>query len=226
MQLNVGIITVSDRASKGLYDDLGGPALQEAAAGYGWNVIESVLVPDEIRDIQRAIRSLIGKGCSLVLTTGGTGVALRDVTPEAVRQIAIRELPGFGEQMRMESLKITPNAILSRNLAAVVDPKSALLGTPRAGQGFAFGLQGGFGARHGGRMGVPRRQSAREEGAIGRARPVRSLVAQLGLGGRGGVLLAGQGAAGFREAAPRGLDLDRAKPGQGGEGVSGHDGTI
>ena len=121
MQLNVGIITVSDRASQGLYDDLGGPALQEAAAGYGWNVIESVLVPDEIRDIQRAIRSLIGKGCALVLTTGGTGVALRDVTPEAVRQIAIRELPGFGEQMRMESLKITPNAILSRNLAAVVD---------------------------------------------------------------------------------------------------------
>lgn len=121
MQLDVGIITVSDRASKGLYDDLGGPALQEAAVGYGWNVIDSVLVPDETQDIQRAIRSLIGKGCSLVLTTGGTGVALRDVTPEAVRQIAIRELPGFGEQMRMESLKITPNAILSRNLAAVVD---------------------------------------------------------------------------------------------------------
>ena len=121
MQLDVGIITISDRASQGLYDDLGGPALQAAAAGYGWNVIDSVLVPDEIQDIQRAIRSLIGKGCSLVLTTGGTGVALRDVTPEAVRLIAIRELPGFGEQMRMESLKITPNAILSRNLAAVVD---------------------------------------------------------------------------------------------------------
>jgi molybdopterin adenylyltransferase len=121
MQLNVGIITVSDRASKGLYDDLGGPALQEASVGYGWTVLESVLVPDEIQDIQRAIRSLISKGCALVLTTGGTGVALRDVTPEAVREIAIRELPGFGEQMRMESLKITPNAILSRNLAAVVD---------------------------------------------------------------------------------------------------------
>jgi molybdopterin adenylyltransferase len=133
MQLNVGIITVSDRASQGLYDDLGGPALQEASAGYGWNVLESVLVPDEIQDIQRAIRSLIGKGCSLVLTTGGTGVALRDVTPEAVREIAIRELPGFGEQMRMESLKITPNAILSRNLAAVVDRTLVLClpGKPR-----------------------------------------------------------------------------------------------
>ena len=121
MQLDVGILTISDRASKGLYDDLGGPALVEAAAVHGWHVVDSLLVPDEIADIQRAIRSLIGKGCALVLPTGGTGVALRDVTPEAVRQIAIRELPGFGEQMRMESLKITPNAILSRNLAAVVD---------------------------------------------------------------------------------------------------------
>lgn len=121
MQLTVGIITISDRASRGLYDDLGGPALKKAAEGYGWNVLGDMLVPDERRDIQRAVRELIGKGCQLVLTTGGTGVALRDVTPEAVREIAVRELPGFGELMRMESLKITKNAILSRNLAAVVD---------------------------------------------------------------------------------------------------------
>lgn len=121
MQLQVGIITISDRASRGLYDDLGGPALKKAATGYGWTVLADTLVPDEKSDIQRAIREMIGKGCNLVLTTGGTGVALRDVTPEAVREIAIRELPGFGEVMRMESLKITKNAILSRNLAAVVD---------------------------------------------------------------------------------------------------------
>ncbi len=121
MQINVGIITVSDRASKGEYDDLGGPALKQAAAGYGWVVIEDKLVPDEKRYIQRAIRELINKGCGLVLTTGGTGVAPRDVTPEAIREIATRELPGFGEVMRLESLKITKNAILSRNLAAVVD---------------------------------------------------------------------------------------------------------
>lgn len=121
MQLTVGIITISDRASRGLYDDLGGAALKKAAEGYGWKVLGDMLVPDERRDIQRAIRELIGKGCQLVLTTGGTGVALRDVTPEAVREIAVRELPGFGEVMRMESLKITKNAILSRNLAAVVD---------------------------------------------------------------------------------------------------------
>ena len=119
--MNVGIITVSDRASRGLYDDLGGPALKKAAEGYGWKVTAEALVPDEKREIQRAARELITKGCELILTTGGTGVALRDVTPEAVREIAIRELPGFGEVMRAESMKITKNAILSRNLAVVVD---------------------------------------------------------------------------------------------------------
>ncbi len=121
MQINVGIVTVSDRASQGEYDDLGGPALRAAATGYGWTVVGDKVVPDEQRDIQRAIRELINQGCGLVLTTGGTGVAPRDVTPEAIRELATRELPGFGEVMRRESLKITQNAILSRNLAAVVD---------------------------------------------------------------------------------------------------------
>src|SRR3954467_10129825 len=121
MQIQVGIITISDRASRGLYDDLGGPALKTAAVGYQWKGSAESLVPDEKRDIQRAIREQIAKGCQLILSTGGTGVALRDVTPEAVREIAVRELPGFGEVMRMESMKITKNAILSRNLAVVVD---------------------------------------------------------------------------------------------------------
>lgn len=121
MQIKTGIITISDRASKGLYDDLGGPALKKAALGYGWAVEAEDLVPDERSEIQRAIRKQIRQGCALILTTGGTGVAVRDVTPEAVREIALRELPGFGEVMRMESMKITKNAILSRNLAAVVE---------------------------------------------------------------------------------------------------------
>jgi len=121
MQISVGTITISDRASRGLYDDLGGPALKKASEQNGWQVIAEALVPDEKRDIQRAVREHIAKGCHLVLTTGGTGVALRDVTPEAVREIAVRELPGFGEVMRMESMKLTKNAILSRNLAVVVD---------------------------------------------------------------------------------------------------------
>jgi molybdopterin adenylyltransferase len=121
MAIKAGVVTISDRASRGEYEDLGGPAVKKAAEGHGWKVIADALVPDEKRDIQRAIRELIVRGCHLVLTTGGTGVALRDVTPEAVREIAVRELPGFGEIMRMESMKITKNAILSRGLAAVVD---------------------------------------------------------------------------------------------------------
>src|ERR1051326_8128557 len=129
MEISVGIITISDRASKGLYDDLGGPALKKAADSYGWKLIAETLVPDERSDIQRAIREQIAKGCQLILTTGGTGVALRDVTPEAVREIAARELPGFGEIMRAESVKITKNAILSRNLAVVVE-KSLVICLP------------------------------------------------------------------------------------------------
>jgi molybdopterin adenylyltransferase len=129
MQIQTGIITISDRASKGVYDDLGGPALKKAAQDHGWSVLAELLVPDEKAAIQRGVRDQIHKGCHLVLTTGGTGVALRDVTPEAVREIALRELPGFGEAMRMESLKLTPNAILSRCLAVVVD-KSLVICLP------------------------------------------------------------------------------------------------
>jgi molybdopterin adenylyltransferase len=121
MQIQAGIITISDRASRGQYEDLGGPALRQAAGARGWKILVETLVPDEKRDIQRAIREQITKGCNLILTTGGTGVAVRDVTPEAVRELAVRELPGFGELMRMESMKITHNAILSRNLAVVVE---------------------------------------------------------------------------------------------------------
>ncbi len=120
MNVQTGIITISDRAAAGVYEDHGGPALKASAAGYQWKVIAEALVPDDKTQIQRAIREQIAKGCGLVLTTGGTGVAARDVTPEAVREIAVRELPGFGEAMRAESLKLTKNAILSRNLAVVV----------------------------------------------------------------------------------------------------------
>lgn len=121
MQIQVGVITVSDRAAQGLYTDQSGPALKAAAEAYGWKVLGETLVPDEKEEIQRAIREQVGRGCQLVLTTGGTGVGSRDVTPEAVREIAGRELPGFGEVMRLESRKHTKNAILSRSLALVVE---------------------------------------------------------------------------------------------------------
>src|SRR5437899_1469344 len=121
MQIQVGIITISDRASAGDYDDLGGPAVKEAAQNAGWQVLAEAIVPDDATRIQNTIRSFSKQGCGLILTTGGTGIAPRDVTPEAIRTIMRVELPGFGEVMRAESMKITPNAILSRNLAAVVD---------------------------------------------------------------------------------------------------------
>lgn len=119
--ITVGIITVSDRASQGVYEDLGGPALRKAAEGYGWQVAGEAIVPDDIDRIRSAVRSLISQGCGLVLTTGGTGVDIRDVTPEAIRSIMRVEIPGFGELMRMRSVEITPNAILSRSLAAIVE---------------------------------------------------------------------------------------------------------
>lgn len=130
----VGIITVSDRASEGVYEDLGGPALRKAAEGYGWTVQAEAIVPDDQTRIQDTIRSFSSQGCGLILTTGGTGIAERDVTPEAIRGIMRVEIPGFGEVMRMKSLELTPNAILSRSLAAVVD-RSLVIALPGKPQG-------------------------------------------------------------------------------------------
>ena len=121
MQIQLGIITVSDRASAGDYKDLGGPALKEAVRKAGWSVLAEAIVPDDAARIQETVRSFSKQGCALILTTGGTGIGPRDVTPEAIRGIMRVELPGFGEVMRAQSMKITPNAILSRNLAAVID---------------------------------------------------------------------------------------------------------
>ena len=121
MQIVVGIVTVSDRASTGAYEDLGGPALKKVAEDTGWHVMAEAIVPDDATRIQETIRSFSRQGCGLILATGGTGIGPRDVTPEAIRAIMRVELPGFGEVMRAESMKITANAILSRSLAAIVD---------------------------------------------------------------------------------------------------------
>ena len=120
-EIVVGIITISDRASAGEYTDLGGPALKEAAQKNGWHVLSEAIVPDDAKRVQETIRSFSRQGCGLILTTGGTGIGQRDVTPEAIRGIMRVEIPGFGEVMRAESMKITPNSILSRSLAAIVD---------------------------------------------------------------------------------------------------------
>jgi molybdopterin adenylyltransferase len=121
MQIHLGLITISDRASIGDYEDLGGPALRQVAQKVGWRILSEAIVPDDADRIQETIHSFSQQGCGLILTTGGTGVGPRDVTPEAIRAIMRVELPGFGEVMRAESMKITPNSILSRSLAAIVD---------------------------------------------------------------------------------------------------------
>jgi len=129
---SVGIITVSDRASLGQYEDKSGPALKSSCEKRGWSVTQQACVPDDIAAIQERTQALAHL-CTLILLTGGTGIAARDVTPEAIRAIATKELPGFGEVMRAKSFERFPHAILSRNLTAVVGQSLviALPGSPK-----------------------------------------------------------------------------------------------
>lgn len=118
--IRVAVITVSDSAVAGTRADRSGPAVRERAESFGWRVNAIHLVPDESDQIADAVRRLADSGeVSLVLTTGGTGVAPRDVTPEATRGVIEREIPGLGELMRSEGFKLTPKAVLSRGLAGV-----------------------------------------------------------------------------------------------------------
>jgi molybdopterin adenylyltransferase len=136
--LKVGIVSISDRASGGVYKDAGIPALKEwldAVVTAPAIAYEERLIPDEQAVIESTLIELVDlKGCHLVLTTGGTGPAPRDVTPEATLAVADKEMPGFGEQMRAVSLKYVPTAILSRQVAVV--RKQALIinlpGQPKA----------------------------------------------------------------------------------------------
>jgi len=118
--VRIGIVTVSDRASRGEYEDLGGPAIREqlgAILATAWEPVAR-LVPDEQDQVEAALRELCDdEGCCLVVTTGGTGPAPRDITPEATAAVCERILDGFGEQMRAVSLKVVPTAILSRQIA-------------------------------------------------------------------------------------------------------------
>jgi molybdopterin adenylyltransferase len=119
--VTIGIVSVSDRASSGVYEDKGLPALKDWLARALKNTIsfQERLIPDEKERISATLIELVDAGCSLVLTTGGTGPALRDVTPEATLAVADKEMPGFGEQMRQISLRFVPTAILSRQVAVI-----------------------------------------------------------------------------------------------------------
>jgi molybdopterin adenylyltransferase len=121
-ELLIGLVSISDRASSGVYEDQGIPALRDwfaSALTSPWRM-ETRLIPDERAQIEKALVELVDvAGCDLVLTTGGTGPARRDVTPEATLAIGTKEMPGFGEQMRQISLKFVPTAILSRQVAVI-----------------------------------------------------------------------------------------------------------
>jgi molybdopterin adenylyltransferase len=121
--LKIGIVSISDRASSGTYEDKGLPALRDWLGHALYNPIDYVerLIPDEQATISKTLIDLVDAGCHLVLTTGGTGPARRDVTPEATLAVAHKEMPGFGEQMRQVSLKFVPTAILSRQVAVIRD---------------------------------------------------------------------------------------------------------
>jgi molybdopterin adenylyltransferase len=130
--VRIGIVSISDRAATGVYEDKGLPALQDWLSQALHNPIEFVarLIPDEVERISATLVELCDQaGCALVLTTGGTGPALRDVTPEATLAVAHKEMPGFGEQMRQISLKFVPTAILSRQVA-VIRGQSLIINLP------------------------------------------------------------------------------------------------
>jgi molybdopterin adenylyltransferase len=129
--VRIGIVSISDRASSGTYEDKGLPALREwlQQALHNPLVFEARLIPDEQGLISQTLIDLVDAGCSLVLTTGGTGPAIRDVTPEATLAVADKEMPGFGEQMRQISLRFVPTAILSRQVA-VIRGRSLIINLP------------------------------------------------------------------------------------------------
>ena len=142
--VRIGVVSVSDRASTGVYDDKGIPALQDWLGRALRNPIEwhTRLIPDEQDGISATLRELVDTvRCDLVLTTGGTGPAKRDVTPEATLAVADKEMPGFGEQMRQISLRFVPTAILSRQVA-VIRGNALVINLPGQPKSIAETLQG------------------------------------------------------------------------------------
>jgi len=142
-RVRIGIVSISDRASSGVYEDKGLPALRDWLGRALRNPIdwEPRLIADEQALISQTLIELVDLGCDLVLTTGGTGPAKRDVTPEATLAVADKEMPGFGEQMRQISLRFVPTAILSRQVA-VIRGQSLIINLPGQPKSIAETLEG------------------------------------------------------------------------------------
>ena len=134
--VKIGIVTISDRASAGIYEDKSGKEIEKFLQENITNEFKIVyrLIPDEFDDIIKTLKELVNEKCSLILTTGGTGPAKRDITPEATKKVIQKELPGFGELMRMHSLKYVPTSILARGIAGVTGNSFILNlpGSPKA----------------------------------------------------------------------------------------------
>lgn len=142
--IKIGLVSISDRASSGVYEDKGIPSLQEwlKQALTSPFTLEARLIADEQEEIEATLKDLVDfQACNLILTTGGTGPALRDVTPEATLAVADKEMPGFGEQMRQISLNFVPTAILSRQVA-VIRKQCLIINLPGQPKSIAQTLEG------------------------------------------------------------------------------------
>ena len=113
------VITVSDRAAQGIYEDKSGPAVAKLLTEQGYQVLDPMIIPDEKNKIKSTLTDLCEKGVHLIITTGGTGFAPRDITPEATKEVIEREAPGIAEYMRQRSMEITPRGMLSRGVAGI-----------------------------------------------------------------------------------------------------------
>ena len=142
-EVRIGLVSISDRASAGVYEDKGIPALQDWISRAVQNpvVFETRLIADDQHTIEDTLIALVDARCALVLTTGGTGPALRDVTPEATLAVAHKQMPGFGEQMRAISLNFVPTAILSRQVAVIRD-QTLIINLPGQPKAIAETLEG------------------------------------------------------------------------------------
>ncbi|MDC5352905.1 MogA/MoaB family molybdenum cofactor biosynthesis protein, partial [Acinetobacter baumannii] len=127
MTRSARVITVSDRSAAGEREDAGGPAAVALLRDAGWDCPDADIVPDGADSVEAALRRAVEEGARLVVTTGGTGIAPRDATPEGTARVVTREMPGIAEELRHQGLAQTPRSLLSRGIAGVVDPQGALV---------------------------------------------------------------------------------------------------
>ena len=128
------VITVSDRAAQGIYQDKSGAVVAELLKEYGYDIINTIIIPDEKNTIKNTLLTLCEQGVHLIITTGGTGFATRDITPEATKEVIEREAPGIAEYMRQRSMEITPRGMLSRGIAGIRG-KSLIINLPGSPKG-------------------------------------------------------------------------------------------